>query len=114
MKKLYSFLLFSLLITGCSKDFFKAYEDRLIGTWELVDVNRRGIGGNTFALPFRYGSFTFMHGGILNYTDENGVLYKGSWDTYQRWSQGNCYTDDYGYTNCDERTINVQIGRAHV
>ena len=36
MKKLYTFMVFSILMfitNSCSKDFLKAYEERIIGTW---------------------------------------------------------------------------------
>jgi hypothetical protein len=81
MKKLYPLLFLALLWAGCSKDFLKRYDKRIIGTWELVDVDSRGIGGDTERLGFRDGSFVFSDDGILTYTDpETGVVYNGSWD----------------------------------
>ena len=39
-------LLLAFSLAACSKDFLKPYEDRIEGgTWELHDVDRRGIGG---------------------------------------------------------------------
>ena len=69
-----------LLLSGCSKDFLKSYDKRIIGTWEITDVDRVGIGGSTSNLPFRDGTFTFNEDGSATYTSTAGVLYKGSWD----------------------------------
>ena len=83
MKKLYTFsilLLVLFLNNSCSKDILKAYEDRIIGTWELEDVNRVGFGGDSGNLPFRHGVFVFSNNGALTYTEPGGAVYSGSWD----------------------------------
>lgn len=69
-----------LLLCGCSKDFLKSYDKRIVGTWEITGVNRVGIGGSTSNLPFRDGTFIFNEDGSATYTNTAGVLYKGSWD----------------------------------
>ena len=71
---------FSLfLVAGCSKDFLKPYEDRIEGgTWELHDVDRRGIGGGYHPM-FSGGRFNFFDNGELHYVDEAGRQYEGSW-----------------------------------
>jgi hypothetical protein len=93
MKKIYStlLLLFTVfLFNSCSKDAFKSYEERIIGTWQLDDVNRVGIGGGDMDhLPFREGSFTFSDGGSLTYTDGAGQVYSGSWDIERIHSSDN-------------------------
>jgi hypothetical protein len=74
-------LLFSaLLITGCSKDIFKRYEKRILGTWHIVDINRTGIGGSTNELPFQPGTITFNEDRSLTYVSPAGDLYQGHWD----------------------------------
>jgi hypothetical protein len=79
------FLIFSLL--GCSKDFLKPYEDRIEGgTWELHDIDRRGIGGG-YDPQFTGGKFNFFEGGELIYTDEAGNEYEGSWSIRKYDSQ---------------------------
>jgi hypothetical protein len=82
MKKLYivtSLFFLLLFITGCSKDFLKAYEKRIIGTWKITDIDRFGIGSSS-NLPFpEDGIFTFSQDGELAYT-YSGSNYKGSWD----------------------------------
>ena len=84
MKKHYllvlPFALIMLFNGGCSKDFLKRYEKRIVGgTWNLDNIHSSGVGGwNSF--PFNNGSFTFMDGGRLEYTDLDGNFYEGSWD----------------------------------
>jgi hypothetical protein len=82
MKKLYTlaFLSSFFLLSGCSKDFLKSYEDRIIGTWRISDVDRIGFWGSTDNLSFKDGSFEFMKGGTMTYTDASGSVYKGTWD----------------------------------
>ncbi len=88
MKKVYitvialSFLFF----LGCSKDFLKSYEHRIVGTWTITDVNRVGIGGNTNNLPFKQGTFNFNDDGSMIYTNASGDVYKGSWDIRKKWT----------------------------
>lgn len=89
MKKLYSlpvFLLICFLVTGCSKDFLKRYEERVEGgVWRLVDVDRNGLGGNSSRLPFTDGEFTFLDNGSLRYVNQYGTVYTGTWDIRREW-----------------------------
>ena len=108
MKKIYFALVIGLLsvAAGCSKDFLKSYEDRIEGTWRLVDVDRRGIGGSVNNMIFQGGTFNFSEAGDLTYTKENGEIYQGSWNIDKRWTSGDCY----GNNNCQDRrvrTLNV-------
>jgi hypothetical protein len=86
MKKIYSTsLLISLLFfSGCSKDILKSYDERIIGDWQITEVNRVGFGGNTDNLPFKEGTFTFKRDGSLTYTNSNGAVYKGSWEIVKK------------------------------
>lgn len=86
MKKIYtlSVLLFFIVFSGCSKDFLKKYDKRIIGTWRIADVNRLGFGGNTDNLPFREGVFTFNEGGTLTYVNNANSVYQGSWDIVKK------------------------------
>jgi hypothetical protein len=69
-----------LLVAGCSKDFLKPYEDRIEGgTWELHDIDRRGIGGGGYDPVFTGGRFNFFDNGELHYVDEAGNEYEGTW-----------------------------------
>jgi hypothetical protein len=106
MKKIYTFLLIPLMLilfTGCSKDIFKNYEDRIEGTWRLDDVDRIGFGSSS--LTFSEGRFTFIAPGKLEYTDRFGGLYRGSWEIRKQFIQGNCNTDDNGNRDCDDRDV---------
>jgi hypothetical protein len=82
MKKIYlAGLAASLLIfSGCSKDVLKSYDERIIGTWQITEVNKFGFGGDANDLPFTSGSLSFMRDGSLLYTDAAGSIYKGTWD----------------------------------
>jgi hypothetical protein len=87
MKKVYSLsVLFSVvLFAGCSKDFLKNYDDRIIGTWHITDVNSIGIGrSNTHNLPFTTGRFTFFENGTLNYVNGANVNFRGTWDIQRK------------------------------
>ena len=82
MQKFYTIILVLVLFitgNGCSKDVLKRYEQRIIGSWELVDVDRQG-GGSTSGLPFRDGRFTFEDNGSLVYADNAGSVFNGSWE----------------------------------
>ena len=84
MKKFYTFLfvITTLAITnGCSKDFLKSYEDRIVGTWIIDDINRVGFGGDISDLPFKEGSrFDYNNNGAMEFNDITGDVYTGSWD----------------------------------
>ena len=86
MKKIYTIGIIALVIifSGCSKDFLKSYDDRIVGVWTISKVNRVGFGGNTYDLPFREGTFTFYAGGRLDYHNAENVLFKGSWDIVKK------------------------------
>lgn len=107
MKKFYffsPFLLLSVFFFNCSKDFLKSYEDRIIGTWRISDIDSRGWGSER-NLSFREGSFVFGDDGKLTYTNAAGRVYQGSWDLRKEYSRGNCYTDDNGYQQCDDKKV---------
>jgi len=81
MRKIYitTLLLVALIFTGCSKDFLKSYDRRIVGTWEVMDIDRYGFSGND-NLPFKEGGFfTFERDGEAIYS-YNGDVYNGSWD----------------------------------
>jgi hypothetical protein len=84
MKKLYTSLVLLTLTTGCSKDILKPYDERIIGSWRIADVDRMGIGGSTSNLPFREGTITFQEGRTLTYTNPSGT-YSGTWDLVKKY-----------------------------
>jgi hypothetical protein len=115
MKKIYPLVLLPflfVLLAGCSKDFLKNYEDRIDeGTWELFDIDKRGIGSGNMPIPFTGGFFQFDPSGSLHYRDQAGNEYEGSWDmgtdTYE-----DCNTDADGNTNCSYnyvRTMSITL-----
>jgi len=95
MKKIYSvfFVLSIFLMSACSKDFLKPYDDRIIGTWQIADVNRTVLGCNVDILPFREGSFSFMKDGTLTFTNTAGEVFKGTWDIRKKTvDEGDVYS----------------------
>ena len=103
MKKLYFLSFLSILFfisINCSKDFLKPYEERIEGTWSLVDVDRHGWNTGTGGLPFRDGTFIFSDNGNLEYINTAGERYQGSWNLRKRWMPGNCNNGD-----CSDRYV---------
>ena len=86
MKKIYTIAIitFLLIFSGCSKDFLKSYDDRIVGEWTISKVNRVGFGGSTGNLSFREGTITFYSGGKLDYRNAENVLFKGSWNIVKK------------------------------
>jgi hypothetical protein len=83
MRKIYTlvFVLSSVAFTNCSKDVLKPYDERIVGTWKITDVNKTGFGGNTNNLPFKEGSsFIFLRDGTVTYTSSSGSVYNGTWN----------------------------------
>lgn len=73
-----------LLFSQCSKDILRSYEDRIVGTWRISDVDRFGLGGGSRELPFRDGVFTFYNNGSLDYIDGAGASFRGTWNIEKR------------------------------
>ncbi len=108
MKKFYAlaFLCFmSLVQIRCSKDFLKTYDKRIQGSWEIIDVDRVGIGGSISSLNFKEGTFTFTDDGKLEYINNAGEIYSGSWNLRKERYTGNCASDDDGNRVCNDRTV---------
>jgi len=88
MKKIYvlAIVFFLGLLYGCSKDFLKSYDKRIIGTWRISAVNRVGLGGGSDIdnLPFHSGFVTFYENGTLDYINPANVLFKGTWDIVKK------------------------------
>jgi hypothetical protein len=88
MKNIYSAvaLLILLSLSSCSKDFLEKYDNRVVGTWRITDVDRRGLGGNINNLAFTQGTFVFSDGGQLTYTDASNNVYTGRWDIIKKYT----------------------------
>ncbi|MCF3112234.1 hypothetical protein LL912_25830 [Niabella sp. CC-SYL272] len=70
--------LFFLCITaGCSKDFFKSYEKRIIGQWYLYDIDKAGFGSSKAV--YSEGTFQFESDGSFFYARQSGARYAGTW-----------------------------------
>ena len=100
-----SVLMLAFVAGSCSKDFLKSYEDRIAGTWELKDVDHRGIGGDRDNLPFLSGEFVFADGGQLTYTNILGTVYNGSWGIDDRYQTSGYATDEYGNVSGNEERV---------
>jgi hypothetical protein len=97
MKKIYLLFFISFLLAACTRQ----YQDRIIGTWNLVDIDKRGIGGSISNQTFQNGTFTFREDGTITWTTPGGVDYHGSWDIDWESRQNNCYTDSDGGQQCN-------------
>jgi hypothetical protein len=86
MRKIYTSLaiLSLLLFAGCSKDFLKPYDDRIVGTWQIDDVDKFGFGGSVNDLPFKEGIFRFNKDVTLFYTTSSGSVFNGTWDIQKK------------------------------
>jgi hypothetical protein len=86
MNRNFTFPLLTIIIlfAGCSKDFLKQYEDRIVGTWEITDIDRIGFSGNTSRLPFRDGTFTFLDNGTLTYVNAANATFTGTWEIIKK------------------------------
>lgn len=105
MKKLYTFstlLVVFIIFSGCSKDIFKPYDDRIEGVWTITDIDKVGWGNTN--LNFTGGRFTFYGSGRVEYEDGYGGFYEGRWDIRSR-NLSDCYIDEYGNSICDGRTV---------
>jgi len=90
MKKSYALvgMISFILLCGCSKDILKSYENRIIGTWRITDINKFGLGGDIDNLPFQEGTFTFNENGTLTYVNAANVSFNGSWEIRKRIVNG--------------------------
>ncbi len=86
MKRFFTLpLIFAVIIfCGCSKDFLKRYDKRIVGTWRISDVDRFGIGGNSDNLSFHDGNFNFRDDGSLTFTDGQNNVFEGTWDIVKK------------------------------
>lgn len=72
------------LCSGCSKDFLRRYDQRILGEWRITDVDRIGLGESANTLTFRNGVLDFKEDGKLVYTSDANVKYNGTWDIQKR------------------------------
>jgi hypothetical protein len=81
MRKIYTFLLLAVfvLISGCSKDFLKSYDKRIVGTWKIIDIDRYGFNGADNLSFEEDDLLNFTEDGALTFMQEGGT-YTGSWD----------------------------------
>ncbi len=85
-------LLLSLTVValfGCTKHRLEKFNNRIVGSWDLVEVNTFGVGSSN--IVFNGGSFSFRDGNSLDYYDRNNVHYSGTW-----------YIDAYTYDNGED------------
>jgi hypothetical protein len=77
---------FLLIFNSCSKDVLKSYERRIIGTWQIKDIDGFGI-GSSVNLPFSEGDlFSFSKDGKLSCTSSSRI-YSGSWDIRRQFNE---------------------------
>ncbi len=100
-----SLLFLSFTFSSCRKNL---PENRIVGSWKLVDVERKRLfNSETITTGYESGTFTFFANGMASFTDAAGTL-NGNWN--MRKSRDGYY-DGNGNWQTDERTvfiINVQ------
>lgn len=82
------FLLIPLFITGCTKNRLAKFNTRIVGSWQLVEVNTFGLGSSN--IVFNGGHFTFNSDNTATYYDRENNSYFGTW-----------YIDAYVYTDSE-------------
>lgn len=89
MKKYLSLLVIGLFVflSSCTKEMFWSPERRIVGTWELAEITKIGLGSRE--VIFDRGVFTFYDDGNLEYAVGNREVYSGKWKMNSR------YIDDY-------------------
>jgi len=116
-----------LLFVGCSKDFLKSYDKRIVGTWEITDVKNAGLFGSSSSLTFTSGTFTFLEDGSLEYTNSANDIYEGTWNIIKKTAEDNtvqslqitavnftsqevlsAYYDDVSFLGTDHFTASTQ------
>lgn len=98
--KFYPFLVLSLLLlfSSCKKWL---PENRVVGTWQLVDAEkRRPFSNQSFTTGYETGVFTFYDNGDATYRDAAGSM-MGSWN--MREIDGGYYDQD-GNWQSQQRT----------
>lgn len=76
-------LLGIFIITSCTtEDLIERREDRLIGTWEIDRAwyDEDGLFNSSNIInEYRGDELTFFENGELEYTEDNGEIYTGTW-----------------------------------
>jgi hypothetical protein len=92
-------LLFSFLLSSCTKNL---PENRIVGNWRLVDVERKRLfDTDNITTGYEQGLFTFFENGSASYADASGTL-NGNWNM-RKANTG--YYDSDGNWQSDTRTI---------
>lgn len=88
------FLLLPLFMVGCTKNKLARFNTRIVGSWQLVEINTFGLGSSN--IIFNGGYFTFNSDNTAKYYDRDNHSYTGTWyiDAY-------VYTDDDGDSETD-------------
>ncbi len=81
MKKIYALLaVITFTLASCSRDF----DEKIVGFWEITEINRIGLGNDANSLPFQTGTFNFSSGGGLIYHNPVNGTYTGTWDIIRK------------------------------
>ncbi len=96
------FLFLPLVMAGCTKNKLAKFNTRIVGSWQLVEINTFGLGSSN--IVFNGGYFTFNSNNTAMYYDRNNNSFTGTWyiDAY-------VYTDDEGDSETDF-ILSVDVG----
>jgi hypothetical protein len=82
-------LLISTLLSSCKKWL---PENRIVGNWKLIDIEkRRPFNNETLTSGYERGTFTFYENGTASFSDTSGSM-NGNW---------NMRTEQHGYYDSD-------------
>jgi hypothetical protein len=92
-QKLYSPFFLFVLVMGFSSCKKWLPENRIEGSWQLTELQkRRPFGNETLSSDYKTGRFTFFEDRTARYSDANGAM-QGSWEIRK--------VNDGGYTDSD-------------
>lgn len=97
--------IFSILLVSCSK--WLVPEDKLSGTWKLVEVERkRPFHSDRITSGYESGLFFFDENGTATYTDNAGIL-SGNW--LMKRSYYTTYSSSGDPTTNSKLTLDIRL-----
>nr|WP_294906866.1 hypothetical protein [uncultured Lacibacter sp.] len=100
--KLYTLFLFAFLITTLGSCRKWLPENRLEGSWQLTELQkRRPLNNENVPSAYQSGTFTFLEDRTARYTDA-GTIMQGSWEIR---SVSNSYIDREGNRQTETKNV---------
>lgn len=98
-------LLAVIAMSGCTKHKLEKFNNRIVGNWNIVEINTFGLGSSH--IVFNGGFFSFRQDNSVTYYDRNNEAYYGNWyiDAYT-------YTDEEGDSET-EFILTIDVSNEH-